>query len=210
MMDLHADGPLLRADARANRVRLIEAAREVFRERGLEAEMREVAERAGLGIATLYRNFATREELVEAMTGELLQEMWSALDALLSRGDPGEALRRFLHDGFSMLEEYGDLMSIVHESRGRGHDDLHQRFGEVLERISDFLRRGMQMGAFRADLDVELAATHILSSFQPWCYKQFRRSRSLEQMVDIHVRLLLEGIQSRAPNPSELEGSSPY
>ena len=44
MTDLRAEGPLLRADARANRARLIAAAREVFRQRGLEAEMREVAD----------------------------------------------------------------------------------------------------------------------------------------------------------------------
>jgi len=62
----------LRADAADNRDRVLEAARGLFAERGLEIPMREIARRAGVGPATLYRRFPTKQALVEeAFTGEL-------------------------------------------------------------------------------------------------------------------------------------------
>jgi AcrR family transcriptional regulator len=57
-------GPVLRADAARNRARIVAAAREVFAERGLSAPMDEVARRAGVGVATLYRRFPTRAALI--------------------------------------------------------------------------------------------------------------------------------------------------
>src|SRR5438105_5886550 len=76
-----AEPAALRADARANRLRVIEAARAVFRERGLEAEMREIAERAGVGFGTVYRNFPTKDELVAAVAAEMIERMRAAIHA---------------------------------------------------------------------------------------------------------------------------------
>ena len=56
------DEPGLRADAERNRRRILEAARAVFAEAGLDAPLEAIAQRAGVGIATLYRRFPTRED----------------------------------------------------------------------------------------------------------------------------------------------------
>jgi AcrR family transcriptional regulator len=64
---------LLRSDARDNRTRVLEAARELFSERGLDVTMREVARRAGVGPATLYRRFPTKPALVEAAFADQLR-----------------------------------------------------------------------------------------------------------------------------------------
>ncbi|MDW8047571.1 MAG: helix-turn-helix domain-containing protein, partial [Chloroflexota bacterium] len=64
-----------RSDARLNRERLLAAAREVLAERGAAAEMREIAERAGVAVGTLYRHFPTREALVAAIIAETLEEV---------------------------------------------------------------------------------------------------------------------------------------
>src|SRR5215210_1915585 len=61
---------LPRADALRNRAAVFEAAREVFRERGLAAQMDDVAARAGLGVGTLYRHFPTKEALLEVVVRE--------------------------------------------------------------------------------------------------------------------------------------------
>jgi len=59
-----------RSDAVANRERILEAARIVFARRGLDAEVREIAEEAGVGIGTLYRHFGSREGLLMALKQE--------------------------------------------------------------------------------------------------------------------------------------------
>ena len=65
----------LRADAERNRLRIIEAARDLFAERGLEVSMDEVAERAGVGVGTVYRRFANRDDLITAIFAEHLKEV---------------------------------------------------------------------------------------------------------------------------------------
>ena len=57
----------MRADAKRNRDRIVEVAREVFREQGYDASLDEVARRAGVGAGTLYRHFPTRDNLMDAL-----------------------------------------------------------------------------------------------------------------------------------------------
>jgi AcrR family transcriptional regulator len=63
----------LRRDAAANRERVLSAAAEVFHEHGLDAGLEDVARRAGVGVATVYRRFPSREALLEALLSDLLQ-----------------------------------------------------------------------------------------------------------------------------------------
>ena len=63
------DGPL-RADARRNREKVLKAARAVFAEQGRDAQMDDVARRAGVGVGTVYRHFPTKEALIEALMAE--------------------------------------------------------------------------------------------------------------------------------------------
>lgn len=79
----------LRADAAANRARVLAAAAEVFDERGLTAGLEDVARRAGVGVGTVYRRFPTREALMEALLGDLLDAY--ALEADRALALPGGA-----------------------------------------------------------------------------------------------------------------------
>jgi AcrR family transcriptional regulator len=78
----------LRADAERNRERLLAAAREVFAEQGLDASTNEVARRAGVGVATLFRRFPTRDDLVEAVFAQKMADYVGAIDAALANPDP--------------------------------------------------------------------------------------------------------------------------
>jgi AcrR family transcriptional regulator len=80
--------PRLRADAAHNRGLLLAAAREVFSELGLEAPMTEVARRAGVGIATLYRRFPERADLITAVFDDKMDSYVAAMDAALADPDP--------------------------------------------------------------------------------------------------------------------------
>jgi len=186
--------PLLRADARANRTRLIDAAHAVFRERGLDAEMKEIADRADVGIATLYRNFATREDLVAAMVAEVQERMESTVREALIPTDPFDGMRSLLLAGFQMLDEYGYLMAVIHEN-GRVDKMQHlSKSEEIISALAELVKRGMATGVFRADLDVELSALRILTSFLPPLYRQLRETRSVEEIVRAQTDLLLYGM----------------
>src|SRR5579862_1769184 len=82
----------LRADAERNRRRLLDAATEIFCERGLDVGVGEIAERAGVGRGTLFRNFPSKEHLIAAIVVERMQESVARGRAALESDDPGEAL----------------------------------------------------------------------------------------------------------------------
>ena len=85
-----------RADALRNRARLVEAARGLFASRGAETSMEEIARDAGVGIGTLYRHFPTREDLVEAVFRDGIEQLQAQADELLASDAPGEALATWL------------------------------------------------------------------------------------------------------------------
>ena len=85
-----------RADARANHGKLVAAARTLFAEKGTSAPLEEVAERAGLGIGTLYRHFSTRQALLEAVYVDEVEAMARAA-AELEELPPWDALSQWLH-----------------------------------------------------------------------------------------------------------------
>ncbi len=88
----------LRADARRNQAQLLAAARDVFVERGTGVSLEEVARRAGVGIATLYRRFPDRTALLRAVVLDALERTrLVAEEALATEADPFDALTRYLH-----------------------------------------------------------------------------------------------------------------
>src|SRR5437660_7832920 len=92
------DGRPLRADARRNREQLLAAARDVFVEQGAGAPLDEIARRAGVGIATLYRHFPDRTALMRAVALDLLDRVAAEAEkALAEERDPFEALARYMH-----------------------------------------------------------------------------------------------------------------
>jgi AcrR family transcriptional regulator len=85
-----------RADARANHDKLVAAARALFTEKGTSAPLEEVADRAGVGIGTLYRHFPTRQALLEAAYVDEVEAMARAASEL-EELPPWDALSQWLH-----------------------------------------------------------------------------------------------------------------
>ena len=86
----------MRADARRNRERVLAAARSVFAERGIDAPMATVARRAGVGVATLYRHFPTRDALVQGAFEEQMDTCSQALDDALAAPDPWQGFQKLV------------------------------------------------------------------------------------------------------------------
>jgi AcrR family transcriptional regulator len=93
---------VLRADAQRNLVRVLDAAREVFAEHGIDAPVTEIAERAGVGVGTIFRRFPTKDDLLVAVVEQRTAQLVEAADVALAQPDAGAALRRFLETAAAM------------------------------------------------------------------------------------------------------------
>jgi AcrR family transcriptional regulator len=183
--------PAERADARANRERLLAAAAEVFAERGLSAEMKEIAERAGVGIGTIYRNFPSKGDLIAAIIGDAVDGFERALEDALALEDPEMAVRVFVRGGIGVVERYGGLMSVMLD----GHAQAVRQAAS--ERIAKMIAGGIRTGRVRADLDPQIAAAMLMSIFTPWSLAALRRSHTPEQIADAFVDLFLHGAMTQ-------------
>ena len=124
----------LRADAAQNREAIVEAARAVFAESGLDAPLDDIAKQAGTGNATLYRRFPRRADLVAAVFAERMAEHVDAVEAALSDDDPWDGFAGYIRAVAAMQARdrgIADLVTMdlsaapeVEELRKRAYDGL--------------------------------------------------------------------------------------
>lgn len=132
----------LRADARRNRERILEAGRRAFAERGSDVQMDEVAQLAGVGVGTLYRHFPTKEDLVLELVRESVEGCVESARQALDRGDAWEAVEWLVRENAAnMARNRGlrDAMSVIQfgDENPWNADDARHCAGAVLERARD-------------------------------------------------------------------------
>jgi AcrR family transcriptional regulator len=200
-MDLDIARPPERADARANRARLVEAARAVFSERGPVAEMKEIAERAGVGVGTIYRNFPSKEDLVLAIVRDALAAAVAEARVAEAMDDPIDGLRALLASALAMIDRYGWLVEamlggeFLPDPQMRAELESHKHLGGF-ERL---IERAVGQGRLRADLDIGVATTMLTGTISPWNYRRFLAGLTPEQAADAVMTAFLRGA---APNAS--------
>jgi AcrR family transcriptional regulator len=141
----------LRADARRNRDRVVEAARSVFAERGLEATVAEIASRARVGKATVYRSFPTREDLLAAVALDRLEWFEDRLRRALDEPDVGSSLSAYIADVFDRLR--GDL-GLAAALRSLDLPATREAAGRIRQLGNRLVARSLSAGAVRPDLTV--------------------------------------------------------
>ncbi len=142
----------LRADALRNRGRILEAAEVVFASEGIEAPVDVIAEKAGVGVGTLYRHVPPKEKLCEAILLDRLRGLTEDACALADAPDPAAAFFGFLQHFVELGASKRDLIAAVmgagldfEEAAAPVKDDLRQAVGVLLQRAQD-------VGAVRADV----------------------------------------------------------
>lgn len=135
---------LRRADARRNHERVFAAALEVFQEFGLHGTVPQVAERAGVGKATVYRSYPAKEDLVEAVVAERLGELDRRTAPALARTDPYERFRAYVSCLFESLA--GDR--LLSEALATGQ---FRRTSGLLSRLSGLMDGAKGPGQVRED-----------------------------------------------------------
>jgi AcrR family transcriptional regulator len=144
----------LRADAASNRRRILEAARAVFAERGIDAPFDEIARQAHVGNATVYRHFPTRDGLVAAVFEARVTEYADAATEALHTPDPWAGFCQFAERVFAMQGANRGLSDVLtmtlrtteglQEVRERAHKDF-----------AELVRRAQAAGRLRADFVAE-------------------------------------------------------
>lgn len=141
----------LRADAERNRRRILDAARDLFAQRGLGVTLNDIAHHAGVGVGTVYRRFPDKADLIDSMFEERLAEMEDLLRASADDPDPWHGITTFLEQALLLQASDQGLRELV-----TAMPDGLQRVGRVRARLQPLairlVRRAQQAGQLREDI----------------------------------------------------------
>lgn len=140
----------LRADAARNRAAIVEAAREVFAEQGLDASLDEIARRAGTANATLYRRFATRADLVAAVFAERMAEHVEAVETALADADPWAGFSSYVRAITAMQARDRGIADLVTMNLAAA-PEIEQLRSRAYEAVVELVERCRRAGVLRAD-----------------------------------------------------------
>ena len=156
----------LRADAQRNRARILEAAEVVFASEGIEVPVDTIAEKAGVGVGTLYRHFPTKEKLCEAILLERLSALTVDARALADAADPAAAFFGFLAHIVDAGAAKRDLLVAV-MGAGLAFDMAAAEVkDELREAVGVLLQRAQAVGAVRPDVTAAMVVALVGATCQ--------------------------------------------
>jgi AcrR family transcriptional regulator len=182
----------LRSDAQRNLGRVLEAAAEVFAERGTAASIDEIARRAGVGHGTVFRRFPTKDALVAAVMCKRLDEFATAAEELLEREDAGVAFEEFI---WYIAERYRRDCALFEGSAMcadvREFAEAKERLHLIVERL---VVRAQEQGALRRDIAAAevlvLVSSTIMGATRASAGDAWRR----------YVAVVFDGLRAQATN----------
>jgi AcrR family transcriptional regulator len=187
----------LRRDAQRNREAIVEAARQVFCDQGLEAPLEQIARHARVGIATLYRRFPSRAALLDAVLTVDLQAHIDAAEHALAIDDPWDGFAFYLEQSCRLQASDRGLNDVMgmRFPRATAVEAAKARLFELVGRVVD---RAQQSGQLRADLTLEDLA------FLNWANARILPAVRAAGAPDAWRRplgLLLDGLRAERAHP---------
>jgi AcrR family transcriptional regulator len=191
-----AGGRARRADAQANRDRILDVAEEVFGQGGESASTEEVARLAGVGIGTVFRHFPTKAALLEAVLVRRFDLLRERAEELLDADDPGQAFRAL----FGHLVAHGAAKTAITEALldagGDRDGDAARASDRLRQAVGALFRSAQQAGAVRDDVELpEVYALLVGAS------RAAARARLDEQARARLFVIIFDGLASR-PRPA--------
>jgi AcrR family transcriptional regulator len=181
----------LRKDAAHNRERLLDAARELFAKNGLGVTLNDIAHHAGVGVGTAYRRFANKEEVIDALFEEGLQDIAAVAHEALDEPDAWQGLVRFLERSLHM--QFGDRgLNQIMNDPALGHARVGEARTRIAPLITRLVERAKEQGSVRPDFDqsdiifMQVALSAIMA-----------RSRAIEpDLYRRYLAIFLDGIRN--------------
>jgi AcrR family transcriptional regulator len=193
-----SDRPL-RRDAERNRLRILQAAREVFADRGLDASLDQVAAHAGVGVGTVYRRFPDKDALIDALFEEDIDEVAAAAQRALCASDPWEGLVDFLQQANALRARDRGLRQVL---LSRGADRTERARLKITPIATELLARAQQAGSLRADFDlfdlplIDLMVSAIADLTSEVSPELWRRA----------LTIIIDGLAATRQTPTPLPG----
>ncbi len=185
----------LRKDAARNRALLVQAAREVFAERGLEASLDDVAHHAGLGVGTAYRHFANKYELAQAIFAEAVDQVIALADRAAEGDDPWGGIVAFLEGAAEMQTADRGLREVL-----MGVHDPEQ-MDRINERISGPLNLMVQRAKHAGTVRHDVEATDIGIVVLMLCTVADVTSDVAPDLWRRYLPMLLDGLRAGSDLP---------
>jgi AcrR family transcriptional regulator len=185
------DGKPLRADARRNYDRLIDAARKVFADQGGGASMEAIAKQAGVGVGTLYRHFPKRIDIVEAVFRDEVEVLVGSAQRGLTDLEPWAALEMWLRAYVAYGRSKRTFLNELHEAFEKNPNlksTSRQRIWEACDRV---LLRAQDAGSARGDID----GADLMELVSPICISSTLNPDQGERLLS----MVLDGL--RPPTP---------
>lgn len=142
----------LRRDAERNRQRILEAAAEVFAERGLTATLDDIAHHAGVGVGTVYRRFPDKDALIDALFEDRMGMLVSLAESCLEMDDAWEGLRTFVERGLELQAADRGLKELLF-CTAHGRERVNVRRERIAPVVRRLVARAQESGAVRRDFE---------------------------------------------------------
>ena len=187
---LHQDGKprRMRADAQRKMNSLLQAAMEVFATSGVDAPVREIAERAGVGLGTVYRHFPQRSHLIVAVFQSQVDACAEAVTVLASKYEPGEALARWMQRFVDFIATKRGLAAALH-SGDPAYNALPVYFNKrLLPALKTLLEAAVTAKAVRPDIE----ADELLRAVATLCHGHHGEEPVYARRM---VQLLVDGLR---------------
>ena len=143
----------MRADARKNYDHILAVARDVVAEHGVNASMRDIARRAGVGLATLLRHFPTREALFEALVCTKLDALTQKADELETSARPDEALLSWFREWIAFAQGQKGVVAMMAAAHTNPDSALYASCAAVHSASARLLARAQAEGRARSDMN---------------------------------------------------------
>ncbi|MFI5797929.1 TetR/AcrR family transcriptional regulator [Streptomyces sp. NPDC051677] len=189
----------MRADARKNHDHVLAVAGAVITEHGVDASLRDIARRAGVGLATLLRHFPTREALLDALLRTRFDELTATAGELATSNSPEDALVSWLRDCVTCAREYRGVVALMAAAIEDAESALHASCVTMRAAGTRLLARAQAAGAARTDIDgTDLFA---LVAALAWLGDQASFTPRSDHLFDVVASAILASAES-----SEAEG----
>jgi AcrR family transcriptional regulator len=203
MAEMPVEERQLRADAERNRKRLLESAQALFRERGLDVSVGDIAAAAGVGRGTLFRNFASKEDLIAAIVAERMNEAAVRGEELLKAADPGDALFEFLAEMVGRQQLDRALFQALDET-WLCKDVIRPAHAAVFDVLDRLLKRAQTAGTVRTDV----GAMDLMMMFKGACEAATAFAHVEPAVIERHLDLIRASF-TVTPDAAPLRGRAP-